>query len=130
LIFVPASELGQGRRGRRRKCELTNTVKARKDADDLRLSVPPDPVVWLAEKRQEVTLKLQQLANRARAGKLKGVRLADGKLVVSPDRASVPKAADAAKWLILDRMPQVRITELIAEVDAWTGFAEAFSRPR
>ncbi|MGL4964065.1 MAG: Tn3 family transposase [Inquilinus sp.] len=102
-------------------------VKARKEADDLRLGVPPDPVAWLAEKREEVTLKLQQLANRARAGKLKGVRLVDGKLVVSPERSAVPKAAEAAKWLILDRMPLVKITELIAEVDAWTGFSEAFT---
>ncbi|MGF6227783.1 TnpA family transposase [Inquilinus ginsengisoli] len=105
-------------------------VKARKEADDLRLGMPPDAVAWLTEKRQELALKLQQLANRARAGKLKGVRLVDGKLVVSPDRSSVPKAADAAKWLILDRMPQIRITELIAEVDAWTGFAEAFTHLR
>ncbi len=107
-----------------------STVAARKEADDLRLGVPPDPVAWLAEKRQELALKLQQLANRARAGKLTDVRMAEGKLVVSPERSTVPKAAEDAKWLILDRMPQVRITELIAEVDAWTGFSEAFTHLR
>lgn len=107
-----------------------STVAARKEADDLRLGVPPDPVSWLAEKRQELALKLQQLANRARAGKLTGVRLADGKRVVSPERSTVPKAAEAAEWLILDRMPLVRITELIAEVDGWIGFSEAFTHLR
>jgi TnpA family transposase/transposase/cell division inhibitor SulA len=106
------------------------TVAARKEAGTLRLGVPEDVVAWLAEKRDEVVLKLQQLANRARAGKLKGVRLVDGKLVVSPDRSTVPKAVEAAKGLILGRMPLVRITELIAEVDGWTRFSEDFTHLR
>ena len=106
------------------------TVAARKEAGTLRLGVPADVVTWLAEKREEVVLKLQQLANRARAGKLKGVRLVDGKLIVSPDRSTVPKSVEAAKGLILGRMPLVRVTELIAEVDGWTRFSEDFTHLR
>lgn len=71
-----------------------------------------------------------QLAYRARSGKLPGVRLADGVLIVSPQRSTVPKTAEAVKWLCLDRMPLVEITDLIAEVDTWTGFSTCLTHLR
>ena len=54
--------------------------------------------------------RLKQLAYRARAGKLPGVRLTDGVLVVSPQRSAVPKAAEVVKWQCLERMPLAEIT--------------------
>ncbi|SEE77698.1 Transposase and inactivated derivatives, TnpA family [Rhizobiales bacterium GAS191] len=104
--------------------------RARKAADDLDLGIPRNVDAWLAEKQRELDFKLKQLAYRARVGKLPGVRLVDGVLIVSPPRANVPKAAEAVKWLCLDRMPLIEITDLIADVDAWTGFAGCFSHLR
>jgi len=74
--------------------------------------------------------RLKQLAYRARAGKLPGVRLTDGVLVVSPQRSAVLKAAEVVKWQCLERMPLAEITDLIAEVDAWTGFSDCFPHLR
>ena len=43
----------------------------------------------------------------------------------------MPKAkVDAAKWLILDRMPQIDITDLLAEINTSTGFAQWLSHLR
>ena len=43
----------------------------------------------------------------------------------------MPKAkVEAAKWLILDRMPQIDITDLLAEVDTWAGLAHWFTHLR
>ena len=41
-----------------------------------------------------------------------------GVLIIVQQRTKVPKAkVDAAKWMILDRMPQIDITDLLAEVN-------------
>ena len=55
----------------------------------------------------------------------------NGVLIISKQRTKVPKAkVEAAKWLILDRMPQIDITDLLAEVNTWTGFAQWFTHLR
>ena len=105
--------------------------EARKQAGDLRLGVPPEADAWIAEKQQELDFKLKQLSYRARTGKLAGIRLVDGVLTIAKHRTKVPKAkVDAAKWLILDRMPQIDIPDLLAEIDAWTGFTHWFTHLR
>ena len=104
---------------------------ARKEAGDLRLGVPRDVDAWIAEKEQELDFKLKRLSHQARTGKLAGIRMEDGVLIISKQRTKVPKAkVDAAKWLILDRMPQIDITDLLAEVNTWTGFAQWFTHLR
>jgi TnpA family transposase len=104
---------------------------ARKEAGDLRLGVPRGADAWIAEKEQELDFKLKRLSHQARTGKLAGVRMEDGVLIISKQRTKVPKAkVEAAKWLILDRMPQIDITDLLAEVNTWTGFAQWFTHLR
>jgi len=104
---------------------------ARKEAGDLRLGVPRGADAWIAEKERELDFKLKRLSHQARTGKLAGVRTEDGVLIISQQRTKVPKAkVDAAKWLILDRMPQIDITDLLAEVNTWTGFAQWFTHLR
>jgi len=104
---------------------------ARKAESDLRLGVPNDAEAWIAEKQRELDFKLKKLGYQARTGKLAGVRLTDGVLTIAKQRTKVPKAkVEAAKWLILDHMPKVDITDLLAEVDAWTNFANLFTHLR
>jgi hypothetical protein len=104
---------------------------ARKQAGDLRLGVPRGANAWVAEKEQELDFKLKRLSHQARTGKLAGVRIEDGVLIISQQRTKVPKAeVDAAKWLILHRMPQIDITDLLAEVNTCTGFAQWFTHLR
>lgn len=108
----------------------TAAFSGRIEADDLGIAVPRNVNSWLAEKQRELDFKLKQLAYRARSGKLPGVRMADGVLIVAPQRSRIPKAAEAVKWQCLDRMPLIEITDLIADVDAWTGFSRCFTHLR
>src|SRR6202453_1199009 len=62
--------------------------------------------------------------------KLEGVRLVNGALVVSPLESEVPEAADALKWELNSFLPNVHITDLLAEVDGWTGFTDKFMHLR
>ena len=104
---------------------------ARKAAGDLRLGVPQDADAWIAEKQRELDFKLKKLSYQARTGKLVGVRLVNGVLTIKKQRTKVPKTkVEAAKWLILDRMPLVDIPDLLAEVNIWTAFSRWFTHLR
>ena len=58
------------------------------------------------------------------------VVVVDGALVVSPLESEVPEAAEALKWELNSFLPNVHITDLLAEVDGWTGFADKFTHLR
>lgn len=104
---------------------------ARKAAGDLRLGIPHDADAWIAEKQRELDFKLKKLSYRARTGKLAGVRLANGVLTIKKQHTKVPKTkVEAEKWLILDRMPLVDITDLLADVNIWTAFSRWFTHLR
>ena len=108
----------------------TGAFTEKKDTDRLNLGVPGDAPAWLDSMRRTLDFQLKQLAYRACAGKLEGVRLAGGALVVSPLESGVPDAAEALKWELNSFLPNVHITDLLAEVDGWTGFADKFTHLR
>ena len=61
------------------------------------------------------------------AGKDSPVRVEEDKLVLSPLEADPrPTSADALEDLITARLPQVELSELLIEVDAWTHFSDHF----
>lgn len=67
---------------------------ALKEADQLGLGVKGDGATWLAEMQQQLDFNLKRLAYRARNGKLEGIRLEAGTLIVTPLASEVPAAAD------------------------------------
>ncbi|MBM3578556.1 MAG: Tn3 family transposase [Alphaproteobacteria bacterium] len=102
----------------------------KKHGDRLDLGVPSDAQAWLDRMQQTLDFQLKQLAYRARSGKLEGVRLVEGALVVAPLESEVPDAAEALKWELNRHLPNVHITDLLAEVDSWTGFSDRFTHLR
>jgi TnpA family transposase len=103
---------------------------ALKAADELGLGVQGDAVAYLSEARQTLDFNLKRLAYRARNGKLEGVRLEAGQLVVTPLPGDVPAAAEELKWELADLYPLVEVPDLLTEVHAWTGFADRFTHIR
>lgn len=61
-----------------------STFDAMKEENRLGLGVQGDGAAWLAEARQMLDFNLKRLAHRARSGKLEGVRLEAGTLIVTP----------------------------------------------
>jgi len=56
--------------------------------------------------------------------------LTDGELKISPVRADAPEEAEAAKELVYNLLPRVKITDVLLEVDSWTGSSECFTHQR
>lgn len=67
---------------------------ALKEEDKLGLGVQADGAAWLAETQQMMDFNLKRLAWRARYGKLEGVRMENGTLIVTPHTSAVPAAAE------------------------------------
>jgi hypothetical protein len=106
------------------------TFTKMKEEDRLGLGVQADGAQWLAEARQMLDFNLKRLAYRARSGKLDGVRLEAGTLIVTPTAGEVPAAAEELNAEISDMYPMVEVPDLLREVHDWTGFADHFTHVR
>jgi hypothetical protein len=95
-----------------------------------RLSVPFDPADWLADRKARMAEGLNRLARAARAGAIPGGSIEDGVLKIDRLTAAVPAEADELVLDLYKRLPDVRITDLLLEVDNATGFTEAFTHIR
>ena len=100
---------------------------ALRTAGPLPLAEPVDVGAYLAERRALMEQRLAEIADKAARDALEDVRINDGALKVTPLKAVTPKEAEVLTDRLYDMLPGVRITELLAEVDHWTGFSAAFT---
>jgi hypothetical protein len=70
------------------------------------------------------------LARAARAGVIPGGSIEDGALKIDRLTAAVPEEANAMVLDLYSRLPEIRITDLLLEVDDELGFTEAFTHLR
>ncbi|MCW3476285.1 Tn3 family transposase [Limobrevibacterium gyesilva] len=94
------------------------------------LGLPVTADEWLSTKGTELDRRLKRFARRLQRGELEGIEYRDGRLQVSPVKATVTPEGRAFADGIEAMMPRVRITELLHEVNRATGFASAFTNLR
>ncbi|XOK15669.1 Tn3 family transposase (plasmid) [Agrobacterium tumefaciens] len=95
-----------------------------------KLAVPLDPRTWLTDRKERLADGLKRLARAVRNGTIPHGSIEDGTLRIDRLTADVPNSVEE---LILDlyrRMPPVRITDILLEVDASLGFTDAFTHLR
>lgn len=95
-----------------------------------RLTVPFDPEAWLNDHKARMADGLRRLAEAAKSGAIPGGSIENG--VLQLDRLTADVPADAGD-LVLDlyrRLPDVRITDMVLEVDEAIGFTDAFTHLR
>jgi TnpA family transposase len=95
-----------------------------------RLAMPFEPETWLADRKVRMSDALRRLARAAKAGAIPGGSIEDGALKIDRLTAAVPEEAETMVLDLYDRLPGIRITELLLEVDDEIGFTEAFTHLR
>ncbi|MBM3795952.1 MAG: Tn3 family transposase [Acidobacteria bacterium] len=81
---------------------------------------------YLEQRRQQVHYGLERMLPLLAEGQLPDVVLKVGKLSISPLEADLPADAEAWSNRLYDVLPRMQITDLLSEVDSWTGFSQHF----
>jgi TnpA family transposase len=92
----------------------------------LPLDINTDLSIYMAERRQCLQTKMDEVATKARNQVLPDVSLEEGKLRISPLKKNTPPSAVDFAEHAYTLMPHVKITELLAEIDGWTRLADRF----
>ena len=114
----------------RRYSDMKQALVPVEAAQTMALSMPLEPEIWIEDRKHRLEDGLNRLAMAVRNGALPGGVIEDGRLRVERLEADVPAEADS---LILDlyrRLPEVRITDILTDVDNATGFTDAFTHRR
>ena len=85
---------------------------------------------YLAGRRAALDHEIEEVGRLAEEGKLDGVGLTGGDLVISPVQASTPPEADKLKEAAYTLLPPTKITDVLLEVDGWTNFTSCFTHQR
>lgn len=96
----------------------------------LGLAVSGSATDWIAAHRDRLRLRMDEVEAAAAQGTLPDAAIEDGSLTISPLRRSTPDEAEELKARLYGLLPRIRITDLLAEVSTWTGFADRFVHAR
>ena len=95
-----------------------------------RLAVPFEPREWLAERKAGLVEGLDRLADAAHHGRIPGGAIENGELRIGRPASAAPEDVDEVVLDLYRRLPEARITDILLEVDAATGFTDAFTHLR
>ncbi|WP_010219531.1 Tn3 family transposase [Sphingomonas sp. PAMC 26621] len=110
--------------------DLRNVLVPMEVARAAKLAVPADPHVWLADRKARLADGLARLGLAARNGTIPKGSIEGGTLRIDRLTADAPDGIDDLVLDLYRRLPPVRITDLLLEVDAGLRFTDAFTHLR
>jgi len=97
-----------------------------RDQDRLSLAVVTDGTRYLNERCRQLEQTLGKVDALAQRGELPDASIAAGELKIAPLTNAVPEEATALMRQAYALLPHIKITDLLLEVDCWTGFSRHF----
>jgi TnpA family transposase len=96
-------------------------------AHELHLAIDTESKSYLAERLDRLHDALTRVDALAAMGQLPDAEINSGGLKVAPLTNDVPEAAEELMRQAYARLPHLKITDLLIEVDHWTGFTRHFT---
>ena len=90
------------------------------------MTVPFEPEAWITDRKARLAEGLERLAKAARSGAIPSGSIENGVLKIDRLTSAVPEEAQGLVLDLYDRLPAVRITDMLLEADDTIGFTEAF----
>jgi TnpA family transposase len=94
---------------------------------EIHVTIPTNAAAYIEERMSLLRSALDQTNALAREDQLPDAELNSAGLKISPLENSVPKEAEALRDALSSMLPHVKITDLLMEVDRWTGFTRHFT---
>lgn len=105
----------------------TDTYSSCKETDNLGISVETDYERYIHQRLILLEERLDTINGLADSNELPDAIITENGLKITPFEAIVPDAAQPFVQTTASMLPHVKITELLLEVDSWTGFSRHFT---
>ena len=101
-----------------------------RNTDGLDLAVDGDCASYLQQRTEQLHSELRRMEQLAKDGTLPDASIVDGILKIAPLEAQEPDEALLLNRQVYGMLPCIKITDLLVEIDEWTGFTRHFTHQK